>query len=272
MHASLTTPAGPLAGMRVIEVSSFVAAPLGGMTLAQLGAEVIRVDPAGGGPDIRRWPVTHEQTSLYWAGLNKGKKSVTMDFRSPQARETLRALICDAGIVLTNAVGRDWLSYESLAPARPDLIHVQVEGKHDGSPAVDYTVSNAETKQRIGCRSDEWVDEAGELSPGPSVSTDEEILDWVGRDGETALHPSCTCAMGTGAMSVVDPTNMRVHGLEGLRVVDASAMPYVTNGNIYAPVMMMAEKAADLILENTPLEPLNVEFYRHQPKTAAAGE
>ena len=143
MHASLTTPAGPLAGMRVIEVSSFVAAPLGGMTLAQLGAEVIRVDPSGGGPDIRRWPVTHEQTSLYWAGLNKGKKSVTMDFRSPQARETLRALICDAGIVLTNAVGRDWLSYESLAPARPDLIHVQVEGKHDGSPAVDYTVNAA---------------------------------------------------------------------------------------------------------------------------------
>ena len=73
-------------------------------------------------------------------------------------------------------------------------------------------------------------------------------------------------------MSVVDPTNMRVHGLEGLRVVDASAMPYVTNGNIYAPVMMMAEKAADLILGNTPLEPLNVEFYRHQPKAAAAGE
>jgi choline dehydrogenase len=111
---------------------------------------------------------------------------------------------------------------------------------------------------------------AGEVSPGPSVSTDEEILDWVGRDGETALHPSCTCAMGTGKMSVVDPTTMRVHGLDGLRVVDASAMPYVTNGNIYAPVMMMAEKAADLILGNTPLEPSKAEFYRHQPKAAAA--
>ena len=113
---------------------------------------------------------------------------------------------------------------------------------------------------------------AGELSPGPSVATDEEILDWVGRDGETALHPSCTCAMGTGAMSVVDPTSMRVHGVEGLRVVDASAMPYVTNGNIYAPVMMMAEKAADLIMGNTPLEAQHVDFYRHQPKAAAAGE
>src|SRR5947199_5106499 len=141
MHASLTAGAALLVGLKVIEVSSFVAAPLGGMTLAQLGAEVIRVDPVGGGPDIRRWPLTLEQTSLYWAGLNKGKKSVTVDFRSPQGREMLRALICEAGIVLTNAVGRDWLSYESLAVERPDLIHVQIEGKHDGSPAVDYTVN-----------------------------------------------------------------------------------------------------------------------------------
>ena len=84
MQTSSVEPIGPLAGLKVVEVSSFVAAPLGGMTLAQLGAEVVRVDPVGGGPDIRRWPVTHEQTSLYWAGLNKGKKSVTVDFRSPQ--------------------------------------------------------------------------------------------------------------------------------------------------------------------------------------------
>jgi len=136
-------PAGLLAGLKVIEVSSFVAAPLGGMTLAQLGAEVVRVDPVGGGPDIRRWPLTLDGTSLYWAGLNKGKKSVTVDFRSTQDQEKLRALIGEAGIVLTNAVGRDWLSYESLAAMRPDLIHVQVEGKHDGSPAVDYTVNAA---------------------------------------------------------------------------------------------------------------------------------
>jgi choline dehydrogenase len=102
----------------------------------------------------------------------------------------------------------------------------------------------------------------GELSPGPSVSTDDEILDWVARDGETALHPSCTCKMGIDAMSVVDPSSMRVHGLEGLRVVDASVMPYVTNANIYAPVMMVAEKAADLILGNTPLAPSTAPFYR----------
>jgi choline dehydrogenase len=105
---------------------------------------------------------------------------------------------------------------------------------------------------------------AGEISPGPSVESDQEILDWVARDAETALHPSCTCRMGVDEMSVVDPSTMRVHGLEGLRVIDASVFPYVTNGNIYAPVMMVAEKAADLILENTPLGPERTPFYRHQ--------
>jgi choline dehydrogenase len=103
----------------------------------------------------------------------------------------------------------------------------------------------------------------GELSPGLGVSTDDQILEWVARDGETALHPSCTCAMGTGDGAVVDPTTMQVHGVEHLRVVDASVFPYVTNGNIYAPVMMVAEKAADLILGNTPLPPEDVAFYRH---------
>ena len=104
----------------------------------------------------------------------------------------------------------------------------------------------------------------GEISPGPEVASDEQILDWVRTDGETAYHPSCTARMGTDEMSVVDPTSMRVRGVEGLRVVDASAMPYVTNGNIYAPVMMMAEKAADLIMGNVPLEPEHVPFYRYR--------
>ena len=103
----------------------------------------------------------------------------------------------------------------------------------------------------------------GELSPGPEVSSEEQILDWVRRDGETALHPSCTAKMGTGPGAVVDPASMRVHGLTGLRVADASVMPYVTNGNIYAPVMMIAEKAADLILGRTPLPAEPVGFYRH---------
>ena len=103
----------------------------------------------------------------------------------------------------------------------------------------------------------------GEISPGPTVQRDEEILDWVGHDGETAYHPSCTCKMGVDALAVVDPQSMKVHGIEGLRVVDASVMPYVTNGNIYAPTMMVAEKATDLIMGNTPLPPLEVPFYRH---------
>ncbi len=102
----------------------------------------------------------------------------------------------------------------------------------------------------------------GEVSPGPSVATDEEILQWVAKDGETALHPSCTCKMGTDEMSVVDPDSMRVHGVEGLRVVDASVMPYITNGNIYAPVMMVAEKAADLILGKEPLPASKAAYYR----------
>ncbi len=103
----------------------------------------------------------------------------------------------------------------------------------------------------------------GEISPGSRVETDQEILDWVAKDAETALHPSCTAKMGVDDMAVVDPSSMRVHGTEGLRVVDASVFPYVTNGNIYAPVMMVAEKAADLIAGNTPLPALEVPVYRH---------
>ena len=104
----------------------------------------------------------------------------------------------------------------------------------------------------------------GELSPGPAVASESEILDWVARDAETALHPSCTARMGIDERAVTDPLTMRVHGTEGLRVVDASVFPYVTNANIYAPVMMVAEKAADLILGNTPLAPEPVPFYRHR--------
>ena len=111
----------------------------------------------------------------------------------------------------------------------------------------------------------------GELSPGPAVETDEQILDWVARDGETALHPSCTCKMGLDEMAVVHPDSLRVHGLENLRVVDASVMPYVTNGNIYAPVIMIAEKAADMILGNTLLPPSDAPFYRHKGQASSAG-
>ena len=100
------------------------------------------------------------------------------------------------------------------------------------------------------------------VSPGPEVETDEQILDWIARDAETALHPSCTARMGTGDDAVVHPDSLRVHGVEGLRVVDASVMPTITNGNIYAPVMMIAERAADAILGNTMLPPESIEVYR----------
>jgi choline dehydrogenase len=105
---------------------------------------------------------------------------------------------------------------------------------------------------------------AGELSPGPSVESDDEILEWVRNDAETALHPSCTAKMGVGDDAVLDPATMGVYDVEGLRVVDASSFPYVTNGNIYAPVMMLAEKAADLIAGNTPLPASTAPFYRYR--------
>jgi 2-methylfumaryl-CoA isomerase len=143
----LPTAAKPLTGLRIIELATFVAGPLGGMTLAQLGAEVIRIDPPGGSADYSRWPVAASGTSLYWTGLNKGKRSLVADFRSAEGRDLITRLIAASGpgggIVLTNA-DRPWLSYEALSQARQDLIHVRIDGLHDGRPAVDYTV-NAST-------------------------------------------------------------------------------------------------------------------------------
>ena len=109
----------------------------------------------------------------------------------------------------------------------------------------------------------------GEILPGPTVETDEQILDWVRHDSETALHPSCTCRMGTDNMSVVDPLTMRVHGLDGLRIVDGSVIPYITNGNLYAPIMMIAEKSADIILGKQPLKAEKFDFYRTPTKSTA---
>ncbi|CAN5904683.1 choline dehydrogenase [soil metagenome] len=108
----------------------------------------------------------------------------------------------------------------------------------------------------------------GELNPGPDVHTDEQILQWVAREGETALHPSCTAKMGNDPMAVVDPSTMRVHGLRGLRVVDASVMPTITNGNIYAPVMMVAEKGADIIRGDAALAPVHIDYHRHRGSEA----
>jgi 2-methylfumaryl-CoA isomerase len=134
-----------LAGMRVIEASAFVAAPLGGMTLAQLGADVIRIDPLGGGLDYRRWPVTQENVSLFWRGLNKSKRSVAIDLGSAEGRELAMALICapgpDSGILLTNFPPRGFLAYEALRKRREDLIQLTIQGDRHGGSAVDYTVN-----------------------------------------------------------------------------------------------------------------------------------
>ena len=133
--------------MRIIEGSAFVAAPLGGMTMAQLGADVIRFDPIGGGLDRGRWPVTAEGQSLFWAGLNKGKRSIQVDLGSEEGRELVAALITapgpDAGLFLTNFPARGFLDYEALAARRRDLVMVNIVGNHDGSSAVDYTVNPA---------------------------------------------------------------------------------------------------------------------------------
>ncbi|HWS63656.1 MAG TPA: CoA transferase [Steroidobacteraceae bacterium] len=138
---------GILSGMRVVEASAFVAAPLGGMTLAQLGADVIRIDLPGGGLDFRRWPVTENDVSLFWCGLNKGKRSVCIDFTQPEGRDLAMAIIAapgeDAGLLLTNFASRGWLSYESLRAKRADLIQLTIQGNRHGDSAVDYTVNPA---------------------------------------------------------------------------------------------------------------------------------
>lgn len=134
-------PTRPLRGVRIAEISSFVAVPLAGMTLAQLGAEVIRIDPIGGAADYRRWPLTYDGESIYWAGLNKGKRSVAADMRTPDGQDLVQRLIAGSGVLITNVTGRDWHSYEMLARLRPDLIHVEVSGRADGGTAVDYTVN-----------------------------------------------------------------------------------------------------------------------------------
>lgn len=135
-----------LQGLRVVEASAFVAVPLGGMTLAQMGADVIRIDPLGGGVDQQRWPVTASGVSLFWNGLNKHKRSVALDLASPEGRELAMAITTapgeDAGLLLTNLPARGWLQFETLRGRRPDLIQLTLQGDRHGGTAVDYTVNS----------------------------------------------------------------------------------------------------------------------------------
>jgi 2-methylfumaryl-CoA isomerase len=135
---------GLLEGLRVVEVSAFVAAPIGGMTLAQLGAEVVRIDPIGGNIDIGRWPLAPSGTSLYWTGLNKGKRSVSLALDKPEGREIASRLIAEAGVLLTNLPAAEgWMSFATLSQRRRDLIMLRLTGTHDGGNAIDYTVNAA---------------------------------------------------------------------------------------------------------------------------------
>ncbi|MDQ0380473.1 CoA transferase [Amycolatopsis thermophila] len=176
----------PLAGLEIVECASFVAGPTGGMTLAQLGARVVRIDPIGGGSDQYRWPVVGggngapDARSYYWASLNKGKRSVAVDMRSGEGRELVTALITapgeNRGILVDNVVGRRWMAHDALVARRPDLIHLRVQGYPDGRPAVDYTV-NAEvgipdiTGPEIGGAPVNHVLPAWDLVTGLTVST-----------------------------------------------------------------------------------------------------
>ena len=136
-----------LSDLKIVEATAFIAAPYAGLTLAQMGADVIRIDPIGGGLDYNRWPLTENGRSVYWAGLNKGKRSVTLNVRDPEGQEIAHALMTrsdpGAGIVLSNLPARGWLDFETLKVKRNDLIMVSLSGNRDGSVALDYTVNAA---------------------------------------------------------------------------------------------------------------------------------
>lgn len=132
-----------LDGLRVIEASSFIASPTAGLYLAQMGADVIRVDQIGGGPDFRRWPVTPGGDSLYWENLNRAKRSLALNLLHPEGRELLQAVVRATGQFITNFPAQGFLAHDTLATGRADLITVRVMGWADGSPALDYTVNNA---------------------------------------------------------------------------------------------------------------------------------
>lgn len=167
-----------LTGLRVVEVSAFVAAPLGGMTLAQLGADVVQISPIAGRMDYGRWPLTASGASLYWAGLNKGKRSIRLALDRPEGQEYAAALIAaegdGGGIALTNLPARGWLSYESLRRSRADVILMKLLGSSDGSTAVDYTVNCASGFPMVTGRGDGPVNHvlpAWDVAAGLYLST-----------------------------------------------------------------------------------------------------
>jgi 2-methylfumaryl-CoA isomerase len=212
----------PLAGLRIVEVSAFVAAPLGAMTLAQLGAEVIRIDPIGGNIDINRWPLAPNGNSIYWASLNKAKKSVSLALDTPEGQELAASIMCaegeGGGIVLTNLPAKGWMSYEALSKRRKDLIMMRLTGNFDGSAAVDYTV-NCASGFPIATGSDEqpinhvlpaW-DVAAGLYLAAGVLSAERVRQREGRGQEVTLALSDVMLATVGNLGYI--ADVQINGV-----------------------------------------------------------
>lgn len=207
-----TAPSAPLADVTVIELSAYVATPLAGLTMAQLGADVIRVEPLGGQADRRRMPVSDDGTSLYWAGLNKGKRAIEVDLRQEAGRALVRDLVAASGprggIVVTNTAGLAGLTEPELRAVRPDLIHALLTGHRDGSTGVDYTVQasvglHAQTGPRDATGPVNDVFPFWDLACGLHLATGllaaerHRLLTGEGQQITLALHDVAMNALGT---------------------------------------------------------------------------
>lgn len=219
-----------LKGMRVVEGSAFVAVPLAGMTLAQMGAEVIRFDRIGGGLDAGRWPLAPNGQSLFWAGMNKGKKSIAVNMKSPEGRELITRVVTapgkDAGLFLTNLRVRGWMDYESLSAHRKDLIMVNLKGDRHGRPQVDYTVNpalgiphitgEAGSTEPVAHALPAWDLIAGNICVSALLAAERQRLrEGTGQEVEIALKDVAAAAVGHLGMiadAALSPTDRTKSG------------------------------------------------------------
>ncbi|MGJ9422863.1 CoA transferase [Aeromicrobium sp. CF3.5] len=253
-------PPGPLAGLRIVELSAFVATPLCGMTLAQLGAEVIRVEPLGGAADRGRWPLADDGSSLYWTGLNRGKRALAVDLTRPEGRQLVADLVTEAGVLVTNTERWPELAPALLRERRPDLIHVLLTGRHDGSTAVDYTVQ-ASTGFPLITGPDAlatpvnhvlpaWDVAAGlYLTTGLLAADRERLHSGVGRDVRVALEDVAMATagqLGYLAQAQLDPENPRAR--DGNHVYGTFGTDHVTrDGARYMLVALTPRQWSDLL-------------------------
>ena len=236
------TASGILAGMRVVEGSAFVAVPLAGMTLAQMGAEVIRFDRIGGGLDAGRWPIAPSGQSLFWSGMNKGKKSIAVDMKSPRGRELITQVITapgpDAGLFLTNLRVRGWMDYETLSQYRRDLIMVTLTGDRRGRPQVDYTVNPAlgipditgpeGTDAPVASALPAWDLVAGNLCVSALLAAERQRLrHGIGQDVELALKDVAAAAVGHLGMIGDAALNTEERGKAGNALYGAYGQDFI---------------------------------------------